>query len=462
MELAHEINTNLCYLILHLKVDPIVTILNFNVRLYKNSLNIMNTINHLQWTLTNSMNVQPLALYQVIKKLYIGAGPDSPNAAPPVYPNHPTEPFATTAQFTVVDNSMNVYGNLNIKGNVNVDTNIKVSGKIQGELSDLYTHRVFTNSDFLSSNIPNGSWETIAYVPLTNVYSNELNLRSAYAHFELVDRSNPDSNYNFKDTLSFIVNFVPNSNDHASCSLTLLSSTAARNEIALKANGDPALSGWSGSVTTSASGNYGYIEKVAVELGEVRIPLSSVNSNLVTRTGAIVKIFRKSDANNNVNFTSTTDVRVIMYNNMKTVNETLNGIQAFVLGNAPTSYWHTVNSNYLVEFNLLKESSGHKTVFKGYQDRIIRGYTSSAFSKVSGVEIIGEDISGNLIRGDIVRATNGEMDELDVGTGADEIRVNRKYGGTSGNPNHNTNPKLIQVALVENQKLILNQIIMDK
>ena len=174
----------------------------------------MNTINHLQWTLTN-VNDSTFGTLPVIKKLYIGAGPTKlPNAAPPVYPNHPTEPFAATTQFTVVDNSMNVYGNLNIKGNVNSDTNIKVSGKIQGELSDLYTHRVFTNSDFLSSNIPNGSWETIAYVPLTNVYSNELNLRSAYAHFELVDRSNPDSNYNFKDTLSFIVNFVPkNSND---------------------------------------------------------------------------------------------------------------------------------------------------------------------------------------------------------------------------------------------------------
>ena len=32
------------------------------------------------------------------------------------------------------------------------------------------------------------------------------------------------------------------------------------------------------------------------------------------------------------------------------------------------------------------------------------------------------------------------MDELDVGTGADNITVNRKYGGTSSNPNHNTNP----------------------
>ena len=49
---------------------------------------------------------------------------------------------------------------------------------------------------------------------------------------------------------------------------------------------------------------------------------------------------------------------------MKTVNETLNSIQAFVLGNAPTSYWHTVNSNYLVEFNLLKESSGLKLFLK--------------------------------------------------------------------------------------------------
>ncbi len=435
LELASVTNTNLCYLILDIKVDPPVTTLNFNVRLYKNSLNIMDSINHLQWTLTN-IQYPALTIYPVIKKLFIGAGPDVNTLGPLNYPNHPTEPFTATTQYTIVDNSMNVYGNLNIKGDVNVDTNIRLSGKIQGELSDLYTHRVFTNSDFLSENIANGSWETIAYVPL--ITSNELSVRSGYAHFEVVDRSNPDSDYKFKDTLSFIVNFVPSSNDHASCSLTLLSSTAARNEESRKADGT-AGSGWSNSVNTSNTGNYGYIEKVAVELGEVRLAVSDVNSNLVTRTGAIVKIFRKSDAPSNfVSFTATTDVRVIMYNNMKTVNETLNGMQAFILGDAPNSYWHTVNSNYLLEFNLLKESSGHKTTFKGYQDRIIRGYTSSAFDKISGDTIIGEDISGSFIKG-----TNGKFDEVEIGTGADDVTVNLKYGGVAQNPLVNIDKSVI-------------------
>ena len=62
-------------------------LLNFNVRLLKNSLNIMDTINHLQWTLTNKTSS---AILPILKNLYIGAGPGLNS----LYPKHPTEPFA--------------------------------------------------------------------------------------------------------------------------------------------------------------------------------------------------------------------------------------------------------------------------------------------------------------------------------------------------------------------------------
>ena len=445
---------------------------NVNVRLYKNSSNLMNTINQKQWTLGKNYILNQVGGDRRLKKIYISSGPDV-GLTTPLYPNHPEEPFNATTEYTIIDNSMNVYGKVNITDNVQIDGSLKIdNGMAVGGtsnvdniflntsetlLTELYTSKIFNNSNFLSdaTTIINGAWQTIAYMPIR--YYLDLNVRASYATFEISDRSNRDSIYAFKDTLKFIVNVVESGSKTASCSLSLLSSNAARNEMALHSSGVNSIK------TTSVSSEYGYIEKIRVLLGTVNLP---ANTQTIERIGAMVQLYRKSDAPTaTASFNALTDLRVSMYNNMKILREgpDSNGYAPFVLDNiSDASYWRSNTQKYAVDFNLLEESSGHKNVHKGHKGNIIYGYTASAFSKVSSDLIVSEDVSSNLIRGDVVRGTNGEMDELDVGTGADNITVNRKYGGTSSNPNHNTNPTVKSEARVENQKLILDQIIMDK
>ena len=208
LELAHDVTnyTNKCFLILNLNVDDTqISALNFNIRLYKNSLNILNTLNHLQWTLTDSQTPDPatISLYK-ISKLYIGAGSDDPNnPTNALYPRHPEEPFTATTQYTVVDNDMNVYGNLYIKGDINGDSslnldeniNMSVEKKIVNPNYGIFEEKYYNNSDFKSGDGSvgpgnTGQWVTIAR---TNI-STDAKTRTASAIFEIIDKSNTKAN----------------------------------------------------------------------------------------------------------------------------------------------------------------------------------------------------------------------------------------------------------------------------
>jgi cytoskeletal protein CcmA (bactofilin family) len=90
------------------------------IRLYKNSENIIGEDNHLSWVLhSESIHLTDI----LMKNIYIGPGPDIPvpPAISPQYPLHPVEPFTTTTQYNIIDNSMNIYGNLYNTGNLRVD-----------------------------------------------------------------------------------------------------------------------------------------------------------------------------------------------------------------------------------------------------------------------------------------------------------------------------------------------------
>ena len=63
---------------------------------------------------------------------------------------------------------------------------------------------ILVSSDLTSTNIPNGSsWQTIATIDPQSAQSALTDQRSAYAMFEVVDRSNPGTQYKFTDNLSF-------------------------------------------------------------------------------------------------------------------------------------------------------------------------------------------------------------------------------------------------------------------
>ena len=422
IELAHESNVNLCYLILNLKLDPPVTLLNFNVRLYKNSLNIMDTINHLQWTLTNLQ--KPAISLPIIKKLYIGAGPDNNS----LYPNHPTEPFTATTQFTIIDNALNVQKDFNLKGNINLiesgggsQGGVKTSPKILAPILNLYEHKLFTDADFGSdnniTNFSNGVWQTIATVEATPGGSANLDQRTAYAMFEIVDRSNAGTNYKFIDTLSFIVNFSALDSGAANASINLLSSTPTAN--------------------TTGNLSYGYIKGIRARCGQ-----HSASTAGSTHGGVNIQLLRTSGAPAN---SGSTNIRVNIYHNYKTLN-TKKEINPFVL----TSTGLNLTSNQ----NLRSAEIDLTTHDHGFASTFSLGMTSTfenaTFRKITEAGTGGATRPNNptpgspipigiVMRGDLDMSTyyinnlnylkmNGNLDMNTIGNNA-IININTLTGG---------------------------------
>ena len=123
------------------------------VRLYKNSLNKVDRYNELQWTLlSQDLSVLASTPGNNIVSSYVADKPDEdvystqtiggipgiPGSGSTItllvskakYPNHPIEPFTTTSQYSIVDNSMNIQGNLNIKGDINCDSSLNLGENI--------------------------------------------------------------------------------------------------------------------------------------------------------------------------------------------------------------------------------------------------------------------------------------------------------------------------------------------
>ena len=367
---------------------------NVNVRLYKNSSNLLNTINEKQWTLGKNYTLDllrpsPPGPDRKLKKIYISSGPDiGTGLTTPLYPNHPEEPFNATTEYTIIDNSMNVYGNVNITGDANlngslkIDTDLVVGGdtylqslqteKITGAFSDLYEYKIFTNATYSSETdvIGFGAWQTIAHIPKITAGSNAVpfhDITSSNALFEIIDRSNPNTNYSFKDTISFIVNVSERTRNIPCATLTLLSSNTCRNDINI----------------TSTTGNYGYIEKIRVLIGGA----DTTNTNN-GQVGALVQLFRKS---NQPTGSGVTSLRINMYNNLKIFNtSTGTGVIPFILDVPPSSYFTTGRVTRSIEFDLTNEGHGSKNMYMtttasfGFTDslHVKRGTLASSFDKI--------------------------------------------------------------------------------
>ena len=198
INLIYDTNANICYLTIDTNHTQTITNLTFNIRLYKNSLNIMGENNKLQWTLDY---IQSQPSFSLIKSIYIGSDPDPNLSGTIVYPYHPQEPFTATTQYSVVDNSMNVYGNLNIKGDINCDSslnlgeniNMSVEKKIVNPNYGIFEEKYYNNSNFGSRTLEPGTgglWFTIAR---TNI-STDAKTRTASAIFEIIDKSNTKAN----------------------------------------------------------------------------------------------------------------------------------------------------------------------------------------------------------------------------------------------------------------------------
>ena len=200
-----------------------------NIRLYKNSLNKIDTYNELQWTLENEYLPNSSLIGNEIVNSFVADKPDEdvyntqtiggitgvPGSGQTItflvskaeYPYHPTEPFTTTTQYSVVDNSMNILGNLYLKGSVNTDLQLAPEKKIGNLNYGIFEEKFYTNDDFVSRTLNPGSvglWTTIAKTTI-NI---DAKTRAASALFEIIDKSNTSENKGgtantFKDPSSF-------------------------------------------------------------------------------------------------------------------------------------------------------------------------------------------------------------------------------------------------------------------
>ena len=119
-------------------------------------------------------------------------------------------------------------------GGGSATNNVKSSPKISAPILDLYEHKLFTGVDFksdksLSNFDTTGVWQTIATLEATDDHPNDVDQRTGYAMFEIVDRSNPETEYKFQDVLSFIVNFSSVGSGQPNASINLLSSNLTGN-----------------------------------------------------------------------------------------------------------------------------------------------------------------------------------------------------------------------------------------
>ena len=425
LTLTHETNVNL---------GPV------KIRLYKNSLNKIDTYNELQWTLDSQDLSGPNSLPgDNIVSSWIGDKADPPETQiiganpitnfpgievlvrPSLYPLHPKEPFTTTTQFTIIDNALNVQKDFNLKGNINLmesgggtQGGVKRSPKILAPVLDLYEHKLFTDADFRSdnniTNFSTGVWQTIATVEATPGGSTNLDQRNAYAMFEIVDRSNAGTVYKFTDTLSFIVNFSAFGGGSANASINLLSSNP----------------------TGNTTGYYGYIKGIRARCGQHSASIAGSSQG-----GVNIQLLRTSDAPASGGFTN---IRVNIYHNYKTLN-TKKEINPFVL----TSTGLNLTSNQRsAEIDLTTYDHGFASTFSL---GMTSNFENATFYKITqagtggATRPISQIPTGIVMRGDLDMSTyyinnlnylkmNGDLDMNTLGNNA-IININSLTGGTS-------------------------------
>ena len=424
LTLTHDTNVNL---------GPV------KIRLYKNSLNKIDTYNELQWTLVSQdLSIGFNSSTEIVSS-WIGDKADPPETQtiggnpllgspgttvlvrPPLYPLHPKEPFTTTTQFTIIDNALNVQKDFNLKGNINLmesgggsQGGVKRSPKILAPVLDLYEHKLFTDADFGSdnniTNFSTGVWQTIATVEATPNGSANLDQRNAYAMFEIVDRSNAGTVYKFTDTLSFIVNFSAFSGGSANASINLLSSNPTGNTTVY----------------------YGYIKGIRARCGQHSASIAGSSQG-----GVNIQLLRTSDAAANG---GSTNIRVNMYHNYKTLN-TKKEINPFVLKSTGLNLTSNVRS---AEIDLTTYDHGFASTFSL---GMTSNFENATFYKITqagtggATRPINQIPTGIVMRGDLDMSTyyinnlnylkmNGNLDMNTLGNNA-IININSLTGGTS-------------------------------
>ena len=426
INLIYDTNANICYLTIDTNHTQTITNLTFNIRLYKNSLNIMGENNKLQWTLDY---IQSQPSFSLIKSIYIGSDPDPNLSGTIVYPYHPREPFTATTQYTVVDNSMNVYGNLNIKGDINCDSSLIVANEIEHATSTVIKEVNYNNNNFNTRTIDPGTvgkWQTIVR---TETFL-DVHLRRASAIFEVFDKSNTIDNTigaggtkdpaSVDDYILFSVNwqydtYIGQTGFHdidsntgtiapPKCTINVINSRCGTN--------------------FATTGNMGYISSLRVETNFIK----DTNGNHQAVAQIQIQRFSSGTQAGNPTAAGVTDVKVRMLNdNLGINNDTLN----WNLVSNP--FFFTVpnsqNGSHILEFTLCKYDNNTNTLTDNNRTGVVSSTVVNGDLKSTYFDKLKSDylrLSGELDLGGDLNMNDGNIinvSKISKDTASDKPRI---------------------------------------
>ncbi|RZD42596.1 MAG: hypothetical protein CXT73_02635, partial [Methanobacteriota archaeon] len=266
--------------------------------------------------------------------------------------------------------NMGVYcrTSVDISGGLTVDSSGTFGGNLFAANTPMIEYIRYDNNNFNSNTTSpsiTGSWQTIAQIYPISPLSAQVDTRAAYAIFEIVDRSNNDTNYKFQDNITCMISYVTEE-----CALTILSSNPTGN-------------------TTGVS-QIGYIGNIRLQCGKHSLGGGSLPS-------ANLQIRRFCDEPG----AGTTDVRVRMYHNFQPILMPRE-FTPFVLTSTSLSLTNIINT----EFDVLNYASGFKssTTKRHYIDKstivdlVMAGDINMAFNNIVNANIISRGNSFALPR----------------------------------------------------------------
>ena len=232
---------------------------------------------------------------------------------------------------------VHVRSSVDISGALTVDSSGTFGGNLFAANTPMIEYIRYDNNNFNSNSVTpsiTGSWQTIAQIYPISPLSAQVDTRAAYAIFEIVDRSNNNTNYNFQDNITCMISYTTEE-----CTLNVLSSNPTGN--------------------TTTMTQKGYIGNIRLRCGKYSLGGSLPSANL--------QIKRFCDDTG----TGTTDVRVRMYHNFQPMLMPRE-FTPFVLTSTSLSLTGTITNT---EFDVLNYASGFKssTTKRQYVDKSTMG-----------------------------------------------------------------------------------------
>jgi hypothetical protein len=263
---------------------------------------------------------------------------------------------------------VHVRSNVDVSGGLTVDSSGTFGGDLFAANTPMIEYIRYDNNNFNSNTTSpsiTGSWQTIAQIYPISPLSAQVDTRASYAIFEIVDRSNNDTNYNFQDNITCIISYAT-----GECMLDVLSSNPTGN--------------------TSGVSQIGYIGNIRLQCGKHSLGGGSLPS-------ANLQIKRFCDEPG----AGTTDVRVRMYHNFQPILMPRE-FTPFVLTSTSLSLTNITNT----EFDVLNYASGFKssTTKRHYIDKstivdlVMAGDINMAFNNIVNANIISRGNSFALPR----------------------------------------------------------------